>query len=504
MDENKLNNQPTQSEEDTTSSLPEVSKTDDISPKTAAKEIPAAEEGAEEAPVAKTPTAEEIPDLPTETENKPTPAYTYKWNYTAQKDYNASQSKKQHTKGVFTYALIMSIAFLVSIVLLMGVLLLDIGTPHTYTPPTTSGGDVSLSSLYDFCHPSYVAISVISPTGGEGAGSGIIMTSNGYICTNYHVIEGASTIKVILSNEKMYNAEFIDGDELNDIAVIKINVSGLTAANIGSSQNSKVGDRVMAIGTPYGIDYRGTMTSGYISALDRQHVLRNESGTVNKVQKLIQTDTSVNPGNSGGPLFNMNGEVIGVVSMKIAGTEYEGMGFAIPIESVIDMISDIIENGKITNSTGGAKEGAALGITGMAIIKDNIYVFSGDQAYFVMDDPETGKPSINVGSQLFPVYIPIDDKEAMIENGVPDPIVYQAPATGIRVEGTTPGFNSDIVLKKYDIIMSANGIQLDTMSTLQGIIAQASAGDKLELEVYRDGQTTSVSVILGKSSTMEE
>ena len=353
----------------------------------------------------------------------PAPVYTYKWDYNTQNSHDSTARGAQKRNGLLTYATILSVAFLVSIALLIGTMIFgDTGKP-SYQPSEDVSAGNSISELYDFCLPSYVAINTVSDIGTEGAGSGIIMTADGYICTNQHVVEGAKTIKVILSDERMYTAEYIDGDELNDIAVIKINVHGLTPALIGNSQESHVGDRVMVIGTPYGVEYRGTMTSGFISALNRQHVLRNESGTVNKVQKLIQTDTSVNPGNSGGPLFNMKGEVIGVVAMKIAGTDYEGMGFAIPIESVIEMINDIIEHGEITDSTGGAKEGAALGISGYEVEKGVTYADSGDYHFTVVDDPYSGVRSIkypvNPVLDLYD-YIPLDDTERLAEYGIYD------------------------------------------------------------------------------------
>lgn len=433
------------------------------------------------------------------------PTYTYKWDYTSQSAHDSTIGKGKQKNGLLTYATILSVAFFVSIALLIGVMIF--GSPdRTYQPSSDASAGASIADLYDFCLPSYVAISTISEDGLEGAGSGIIMTADGYICTNEHVVEKAKTIKVILSDERMYTAEYIDGDALNDIAIIKINVHGLTPALIGSSKDSSVGDRVMAIGTPYGIEYRGTMTSGFISALDRQHVLRNESGTVNKVQKLIQTDTSVNPGNSGGPLFNMNGEVIGVVAMKIAGSQYEGMGFAIPIESVMDMINDIIENGKITDTSGGAKEGAALGISGYDVRKDVQYVISGDYHYEVAADPKTGKPSVKYPHAILNdyLYLPLDDPDTLASYDIVDFTFYTAPASGVRVIMTTPGFHSNVVLKVDDVIVSVNGITSESiMSTIQNLIPNYSAGDILEFEVYRDGEILKVSVELGRSSAME-
>ena len=447
-------------------------------------------------------TQEDTHDVPPVT--APQPVYTYRWDYTSQSSHDTAVGKDRQKKGLLTYATILSVAFLVSIVLLIGVMIF--GNAERPFLPSTDTADTSIADLYEFCHPSYVAISTITQSGGDGAGSGIIMTANGYICTNQHVVENAKTIKVILSDERMYTAEYVDGDKLNDIAIIKINVHGLTPAKIGNSQESRVGDRVMAIGTPYGIDYRGTMTSGFISALDRQYVVPNDSGTVNKVQKLIQTDTSVNPGNSGGPLFNMKGEVIGVVAMKIAGSEYEGMGFAIPIETVIDMINDIIENGKITNSTGGAREGAALGISGYAVEEGTTYADSGAYHYTVVEDPETGKRSIKypVSSyvELYD-YISLDDTEKLTEYGIQDFTLYTAPKTGIRILMTQPGFHSNEVLKVDDVILTANGMICDQMSVIQGIIAGCSVGDVLNLQVYRNGQTLSITIELGRSANME-
>lgn len=431
------------------------------------------------------------------------PSYTYKWDYTAQSGHDSALRSDKKKKGLLTYATILSVAFLSAILLLIGTMIFG-NTGRTFRPSADASADTSIADLYEFCHPSYVAISTVSADGGEGAGSGIIMTADGYICTNQHVVEDAETIKVILSDERMYTAEYIDGDAINDIAVIKINVHGLTPAQIGSSQDSRVGDRVMAIGTPYGIEYRGTMTSGFISALDRQHVLHNDSGSINKVQKLIQTDTSVNPGNSGGPLFNMNGEVIGVVAMKITGSQYEGMGFAIPIETVIDMINDIIENGKITNSTGGAKEGAALGISGHLVTEGTTYLFAGDSICIVVDDPETGdKIAIHWVNDYYHVEIPLNDKDALAEYGLQDYTLYDAPTTGYRVDKTFAGFNSDEVLKIDDIILSINGQTVTDRSVIYGVLAESFAGDVVDLEIYRDGEILTIPIILGRSAAME-
>lgn len=183
----------------------------------------------------------------------------------------------------------------------------------------------------------------------EGAGSGIIVKENGYIVTNYHVIEGANAITVTLHNGTSHTASVVGYDANNDIAVIKISASKLDAVTIGDSDALNVGDMAVAIGNPLG-QLGGTATAGIVSALERTLTINNT--TLN----LIQTDAAINPGNSGGGLFNGAGELIGVVVAKSSGTGIEGLAFAIPINNVAETIDDIITDGKI-------KDRPVIGIT---------------------------------------------------------------------------------------------------------------------------------------------
>jgi S1-C subfamily serine protease len=396
------------------------------------------------------------------------------------------------------YASIFAVVFALSIGLLLGSFLFD-GRSSQGT--TVTGG--SIGALYKQCVPSYVAIS-ITKDGGHGTGSGFVMTSDGYIATNYHVVEGAESIKVTMHDDTTYDAAFVDGDELNDIAVIKVEAHGLVPAKIGTSKASMVGDRVMAIGTPHSINYRGTMTSGYISALDRRYVEQNDNGTIGRVLHLIQTDTCLNPGNSGGPLFNMNGEVIGVVTLRISGV-YEGLGFALPLESVIDIIEDIIQNGKITNpNAGSASHGAALGITGYAVVKDTKYIFDGDYHYAIKTDEKTGEDIVLVPTIYGYVEIPISDKDQLAYYDIVDYEIYTSEATGIFVVSTSSGFDSADKLKPGDILVTADGIVCDEMDSLKSLIADKKAGDSIDFNVYRDGKIISITVELGKSSEMTD
>ncbi len=186
-------------------------------------------------------------------------------------------------------------------------------------------------------------------------GSGIIATSDGYIITNAHVVEDADSLKVVLYDGSKYEAELIGSDTVTDLAVIKIDATGLTAAEFGDSDALQVADQVLAIGNPGGMELQSSTTVGYISALDRS--ITTESGyTMN----CIQTDAAINPGNSGGALVNIYGQVIGINSSKIAQTEYEGLGFAIPINYAQTIVNSLKEYGYV-------KDRAVLGISGQFI-----------------------------------------------------------------------------------------------------------------------------------------
>ena len=180
------------------------------------------------------------------------------------------------------------------------------------------------------------------------SGSGFVISQDGYIVTNYHVIEDASKITVTFVDGKSYDATLVGGDEENDIAVLKIDAAGLATVVIGSSDNLVVGDQVYAIGNPLG-ELTFSLTGGYVSALDR-NVTMSDGRRMN----YIQTDTAINSGNSGGPLFDQYGQVVGIVSAKLSNNgdsteaSVEGVGFAIPIDNVWNMITDIMEYGYVT------------------------------------------------------------------------------------------------------------------------------------------------------------
>ena len=238
-------------------------------------------------------------------------------------------------------------------------------------------------------------------TESASAGSGFILTPDGYIVTNYHVVEDASAIKTTLYNGDTYDAVYIGGDEDYDIAVIKIEATGLQAVTLGNSEELNVGDRVLAIGNPLG-ELTFSMSGGMVSSVNRTI---NVSGTP---FNMIQTDTSINPGNSGGPLFNQYGEVVGIVSAKYssyANAAVEGLGFAIPINDVQAMIEDIMTNGFVTNKP-------YLGITGGTMTEQMAaqYRYNITTGVFVYS-VEEGYAAANAGLKLGDVITKIDDHE---------------------------------------------------------------------------------------------
>ena len=233
------------------------------------------------------------------------------------------------------------------------------------------------------------------------AGSGFVLTQDGYIVTNYHVVENADTVKVTMYNGDTYDAKYIGGDEDYDIAVIKVEATGLQPVTLGSSDDLNVGERVLAIGNPLG-ELTFSMSGGMVSSVNRTI---NVSGTP---FNMIQTDTSINPGNSGGPLLNSYGEVVGIVSAKYSSysdESVEGLGFAIPINDVISMIQDIMTNGYVTNK---AYLGATIGTLTQSMAQQ--YRYDITTGAFVYSVEENG-PAAQAGLQLGDVITKIDDTE---------------------------------------------------------------------------------------------
>lgn len=280
----------------------------------------------------------------------------------------------------------------------------------------------------------------------QAQGSGIIISQDGYILTNNHIINStdssvyyevskATKVYVYLYNDTTpYEANIIGTDEQTDLAVIKIEKNGLTAAELGDSNSVKIGEFAMAIGNPLGM--QSSVTSGIISAVNR--TVTGENGNT---YTLIQTDAAINSGNSGGALVNSEGKVIGINTLKLSGTGVEGMGFAIPINDTIDIYKQLIEHGKVLRPY--------IGIEG------------------------------------------IDITESMAEK-------YKLPV-GIYIkviQNSSPAASAD--LKTGDVIVGANGTSVKTMDELNKIKESKNIGDTLELEINRNGQTFKVNIKLAE------
>ena len=278
---------------------------------------------------------------------------------------------------------------------------------------------------------------------GAAAGSGFVITEDGYILTNYHVIDGANSIQVTFDNGKEYTATYVGGEEKNDIAVIKVDATGLTPVVIGKSSDMLVGEQVTTIGNPLG-ELTFSESTGIISALDRSITMSD-----GRQMNMIQTDCAINSGNSGGPLFNSHGEVIGIVSAKYSSgsnsssASVEGLGFAIPMDDVASMVSDLVKNGYVT-----------------------------------------GKPIMGISVA--------DVDESVTSYGVPQ---------GAIIRVVTPDLcGAKAGLQAGDIVTKIDNTDVTSASDLTSAIGNYKPGDKVTLTIFRSGETKTVEVTLEEST----
>lgn len=237
----------------------------------------------------------------------------------------------------------------------------------------------------------------------SGAGSGVILSKDGYIVTNNHVIEGANKVTVKTKDGKSYNAKFIGTDKTTDLAVIKIEAENLTPAVLGKSADLEVGDIAIAIGNPLG-ELGGTVTSGIISALDREIDVDNQS------MHLLQTSAAINPGNSGGGLFNGKGELIGIVNAKSGGENIEGLGFAIPIDRAKPVIESLMENGYVK------------GRPSLGVVLQSASSINSDKENVYIAEVEKGKAADKAGLKVGDQILKADGKNISSASDVKDAI----------------------------------------------------------------------------------
>lgn len=314
---------------------------------------------------------------------------------------------------------------------------------------STDGTSMSVQQIASVVSPSVVAITTEQMSSSQtwfggyyvqsGAGSGVIISQDGYILTCAHVVSGATSVKVQLNgSDESYDATVVGQDSTSDIAVLKIDAAGLTPAVIGDSDALAVGEVAVAVGNPLGT-LSNTVTDGIVSALNRQVTVQNNDMT------LIQTDASISPGNSGGGLFNANGELIGIVNAKSSSSDAEGLGFAIPINTAMEMAKQMIEKGYVARP--------AMGVTVITI-----------------NDAQT---AMQYGVSNYGVYI------------------YQiASGSGAEKGG----------LKLGDRIISIDDVAVSSASDVQKYCQSKEVGDTVTLQVERDGKVISCEVTLGESS----
>lgn len=320
-----------------------------------------------------------------------------------------------------------------------------------------SGGELTITQRAEKVMPSAVGIvayiqSSQSIFGGEQSqGSGIILSEDGYIVTNQHVIDGATSVKVVLNDGSEYNASVVGEDEKTDLAVLKIEATGLTPAEFGNSDQMQIGEQVIAVGNPGGLELAGSVTVGYVSAVNRP-ITTSNGATID----CIQTDAAINPGNSGGALVNTYGQVIGINSQKIAATEYEGIGFAISINEAQPIINDLIQYGYVR-----------------------------------------GRVVMGIAMQM------IDQISAQMYG-------YQPGVGVVSVEENSPASKAGLV--PGDIITEIDGEALTSTEVLTGILEEHKPGDVITLTVYRQsaqggyakGQELTMKLELGEAGAPKD
>ncbi|SFK59953.1 serine protease Do [Halobacillus dabanensis] len=286
-----------------------------------------------------------------------------------------------------------------------------------------------------------------------GTGSGVIYKKDGdqaFVATNHHVIENASALEVVLSDGTKVEAELKGSDPLTDLAVLQIDSEHVQkVAELGKANDVEVGQTAIAIGNPLGMEFAGSVTKGIVSGLDRNiPVDINGDSQPDWQTEVLQTDAAINPGNSGGALINLQGEVIGINSMKIAKEQVEGIGFAIPMDVAKPVINDLENNGKVE------------------------------------------RPYMGVSLQdLTQIPNPVLQRELGLPNDVTE---------GVLIQGVEKGSPADqAALERYDVITAIDGKEVESLISLrQYLYNQAKNGDTAELEVYRDGEPITVQITL--------
>ena len=306
------------------------------------------------------------------------------------------------------------------------------GEGATLEVETDRGPELTAQEIYRRVNPSVVTV-LAQLEGSASVGTGVIFRSDGYILTNYHVLAGGRDCTVALDTGRTYEALYVAGDERNDLAVLKVNLTGLPAATFGDSDQLVVGDKVYAIGNPLGVELRGTLTDGIVSAINR------DVWVDGRTMNLIQTNAALNSGNSGGPLINAYGQVVGINTIKMSSdySNVEGLGFAIPSASIRRLVNDLLTYGEI------------------------------------QPEPSFGVTVLQTGTRLEEDVWGLEVLEVAADSA--------ADRAGIRAG---------------DFILSAAGREVTTSQELLRVRRQLYVGDQVTMEIWRDGQRMEVTLTL--------
>ena len=302
---------------------------------------------------------------------------------------------------------------------------------------TDHGPELTAQEIYQRVNPSVVTV-LAQLDGSVSVGTGVIFRSDGYILTNHHVLAGGRDCSITLDTGQSYEARYVAGDERNDLAVLKVELTGLPAATFGDSDQLAVGDRVYAIGNPLGVELRGTLTDGIVSAINRDVWVDGRTMT------LIQTNAALNSGNSGGPLINAYGQVVGIntIKMSFSYSNIEGLGFAIPSASIRRLVNDLLTYGE------------------------------------VQPEPTFGVTVNQLGTWL------------------------EEDLRGIQVIDVTAGSAADLAgIRTGDFILSAAGTPVNSSQDLLRVRRGLYVGDQVTMEIWRDGQRLEVTLELNDAAS---
>ena len=311
-----------------------------------------------------------------------------------------------------------------------------IGQGVTLTVGNDPGAVLTPQEIYRTVNPAVVTVMApLSDGSGVSVGTGVVFTPDGYILTNYHVVDGGVSCAVALDTGEQYDARYVAGDAEKDLAVLKVEAEGLPTATFGDSDLLTVGDPVYAIGNPLGVELRGTFTDGIVSAIDRDVLVEDHTMT------LIQTNVALNSGNSGGPLINQYGQVVGINVIKMSSrySNVEGLGFAIPSASMERMVNDLLAFGEVTPEP---LLGVSVSIQGTA---------------------------------------------------------FSDGSVGVEVVEVTPGSAADLAgIRVGDYILTAGGVEIDSSRTLLRVRRQYHVGEELSMTLLRDGALVEATLLLSQ------